>query len=81
MTCAEEAARVARELDHPGSLIYAYRSLGLVSLRRGALMQAIPPLERAVELCRIAQVRVLFDVAAARISATRTPSRVASPRA
>jgi class 3 adenylate cyclase/tetratricopeptide (TPR) repeat protein len=67
MTCAEEATRVARELDHPGSLVFAYRSLGLVSLRRGALVEAIPPLERAVELCRIAQVLVLFDVAAAHL--------------
>jgi class 3 adenylate cyclase/tetratricopeptide (TPR) repeat protein len=67
MTCAEEAVRAAREIDHPGSLVYAYRGLGLVSLRRGALVQAIPPLERAVELCRIAQVRVLFDVVAAHL--------------
>jgi class 3 adenylate cyclase/tetratricopeptide (TPR) repeat protein len=67
MTCAEEAVRIAREIDHPASLVYAYRGLGLVFLRRGALVQAIPPLERAVELCRIAQVRILFDVAAAHL--------------
>ena len=47
------------------SLVVGYRSLGLVSLRRGELMQAIPPLERAVELCRTIPVRVHFDVSAA----------------
>jgi class 3 adenylate cyclase len=67
MMCAEEAAQIAREVDHPASLVFAYRSLGLVSLRRGAVMEAIPPLERAVGVCRAAQVRVLFDVAAAHL--------------
>jgi tetratricopeptide (TPR) repeat protein len=67
MTRAEEAARIAREADHPASLVFAYRSLGLVSLRRGAVTEALPPLERAVGVCRAAQVRVLFDVAAAHL--------------
>jgi hypothetical protein len=31
------------------------------------LDHAIPPLERAVELCRVAQVRVLFDITAAQL--------------
>ena len=40
----------------------AYRSLGLVLLRRGDIPGAIPPLERAVELCRAIPAQVLFDV-------------------
>ncbi len=67
MARAEEALRIAREVNHSGSLVYAYRSLGFVSLRRGDISQAIPPLERAVELCRVAQIRSLFDVTAAHL--------------
>jgi len=63
----EEGFRIAHEADHSSSLIYAYRSLGFVSLRRGAIPEAIPLLERAVELCRVAGVRVLFDITAAHL--------------
>jgi tetratricopeptide (TPR) repeat protein len=67
MAHGEEALRIAREVDHSSSLVYAYRSLGFVSLRRGAIPQAIPPLERGVELCRAAQMWILFDVTAAHL--------------
>ena len=67
MVRADEAGRIAREIDHPPSLAVAYRSLGLVSLRRGDVMQAIPPLERSVELCRTIPVPALFDVSAAHL--------------
>ena len=46
---------------------FAYRSLGFIAQRRGAIPQAIPPLERAVELCRVAQVWILFDISAAHL--------------
>jgi tetratricopeptide (TPR) repeat protein len=65
--CAEEAGRIAREMDHPRSLAFAYRSQGLVPLRRGDLRQAIPLLERSVELCRVIPARPLLDVAAAHL--------------
>jgi tetratricopeptide (TPR) repeat protein len=65
MACGEEALRIAREADHPASLVYADRSLGFVFLRQGTIPQAIPPLERAVELCRVAEVWILFDITAA----------------
>jgi tetratricopeptide (TPR) repeat protein len=65
MARADEADRIAREVDHPASVVIGYRSLGLVSLRRGDLMAAIPPLERSVELCRTIPVPVLLDVSAA----------------
>jgi len=70
MARADEAVRVAREIDHASSLVVGYRSLGLVSLRRGELMQAIPPLERSVELCRTIPVPALFDVSAAYLGYT-----------
>src|SRR5262249_8840613 len=44
MARGEEALRIAREVDRPASLIWAYRSLGVVSLRQGAIPRAIPPL-------------------------------------
>jgi tetratricopeptide (TPR) repeat protein len=67
MVCADDAGRVAREIDDPRSLIIADRSLGLVWLRRGDLVQAIPPLERAVELCRGLPAPALLDVSAAHL--------------
>jgi len=67
MVRGEEALRIAREVDDSGSLIYAYRILGFVSLRRGAIPEATPPLERAVELCRVVEMRFLFDITAAHL--------------
>ena len=65
MARADEAGRIAHEIDHPSSLVVGYRSLGLVALCRGDLMQAIPPLERSVELCRTIPVPALSDVSTA----------------
>jgi len=65
MAHGEEALQIACEVDHSSSLVLVYRSLGFVFLRRGAISQAIQALERAVELCRVAEVRVLFDITAA----------------
>lgn len=67
MARGEEALRIAREVNQPTNLIRAYRSLGFVSLRRGAISQAIPPLELATELCRAAEERALFDFTAAHL--------------
>jgi class 3 adenylate cyclase/tetratricopeptide (TPR) repeat protein len=64
---ADEAVRIAREIDHPPSLVVGYRGLGLVSLRLGDLMQAIPPLERSLELCRSGERPALLDVLAAHL--------------
>jgi tetratricopeptide (TPR) repeat protein len=66
MARGESAVRIAGEVDHPSSLVFAYRSLGFVSLRQGAIPQAIPPLERAVELCRATEA-LPFDVTAAHL--------------
>ena len=65
MAHADEAGRVAGELDDRRSLVVANRSLGLVFLRRGDLSEAILPLERSVELCRVTPAPFLLDVSAA----------------
>ena len=62
---SEDALRIAREIDHPPSLVVADRGRGLVPLRRGDFVQAILPLERSVELCRVTPAPALFDVSAA----------------
>jgi class 3 adenylate cyclase/tetratricopeptide (TPR) repeat protein len=62
---AEETVRIASEVDYR-SLVVSGRGLGFALLRQGAITQAIPPLERAVELCRVA-VPVFFDVTAAHL--------------
>jgi tetratricopeptide (TPR) repeat protein len=82
MARAEEAARIARELDDSPSLVPAHRSLGLVLLRRGDVERAIPPLEQAVELCRVIPARYFLDVSAAHLGyayalAGRLPEGVA----
>jgi DNA-binding NtrC family response regulator/tetratricopeptide (TPR) repeat protein len=79
---AEEAVRIARQLDGSPSVVPAHRSLGLVFLRRGDVEQAIPPLERAVELCRVIPARYFLDVSAAHLGyayalAGRLPEGVA----
>ena len=65
MARADEAIRIAQEVDDSHNLVVAYRNLGFVFLRRGDIPQAIPPLERAAELLRITQVRYLFDTVTA----------------
>jgi len=52
ITCGDEAVRIAEAAHRPLDCVYAYRSLGYVYLRRGALAQAIPVLERGLALCR-----------------------------
>ena len=37
MARSEEAVRIAREVNHSTSLVYAYRILGVVHLRQGAI--------------------------------------------
>jgi tetratricopeptide (TPR) repeat protein len=53
---AEEGLRIADEVNHPGSLIWASYAVGLLSLRQGHLPRALPRLERAVSLCQDADL-------------------------
>ena len=47
---AQEAVELAQSVDHPFSLTSAFAGLGRIHLRRGHLDEAIPALERALEL-------------------------------
>jgi tetratricopeptide (TPR) repeat protein len=49
---AEESLRIAEAVNHPDSLSQACRGIGDVYLRKGALHQAIPWLERGLEVSR-----------------------------
>ena len=80
MARAEEAGRIAREIDHAPSRSCAYRSLGLVSLRRGDLSR---PSRRSSVLSSCAGRSRHRPSSTARLhaSATRTRCPGGSPRA
>jgi tetratricopeptide (TPR) repeat protein len=61
---AEEALQIAEVVIHPGSFIWAYYGIGLLSLRQGDLPRALPPLERAVGLCQDADFPYFFPLMA-----------------
>src|SRR4029434_6347643 len=48
----EEGLRIAEAAAHPGSLMFAYWGVGMLSLRQGDLLRALPRLERAVDICQ-----------------------------
>ena len=49
---SQELVRFAEMLDHPPSLVLAYRGSGLLRLYQGEPQEAIPMLEHGVLLCR-----------------------------
>jgi class 3 adenylate cyclase/tetratricopeptide (TPR) repeat protein len=61
----EEAVGLAEAVDHPFSLTQAYSRLGDLYLCKGDLHQAIPALERGLELCQIANILTWFPTVAA----------------
>jgi tetratricopeptide (TPR) repeat protein len=65
----EEGLHIAEAVQHPVSLVEAYRSVGLPYLRQGNLYQALPLLERAVGLCEEADLPFLFSLAAPALGA------------
>src|SRR5262249_25833169 len=64
IACGNQAVGIAQEVDDTFSLVFAYRSVGAAMLRRGDVSQSVSPLERSVELCRTAQFKFPFDIAA-----------------
>jgi class 3 adenylate cyclase/tetratricopeptide (TPR) repeat protein len=48
----EDMIRIAEEADHPFSLTQAYWTLGALCLSQGDLQQAIPVLQRGLDLCQ-----------------------------
>jgi class 3 adenylate cyclase/tetratricopeptide (TPR) repeat protein len=56
----DEGLRIAEAIAHPASLMAAFRGTGLLSLRQGDLPRALALLERAVGICREADLPVHF---------------------
>jgi tetratricopeptide (TPR) repeat protein len=69
---ADEGLRIAEAVDHPGSLMWAYSGIGLLSLRQGDLPRAFPLLERAISICQEADFRLWFPQMAAALRAAYT---------
>jgi class 3 adenylate cyclase/tetratricopeptide (TPR) repeat protein len=65
----EEGLHIAEAVNHPVSLVEAYRSIGLPYLRQGGLHQALPLLERAVGLCEEADLPFQFSLLAPSLGA------------
>jgi tetratricopeptide (TPR) repeat protein len=60
----EEGLHIAEAVQHPVSLVEAYRSVGLPYLRQGNPYQALPVLERARSLCEEADLPFYFSLVA-----------------
>ena len=60
---------MAQAIDRPHSMIVAYQGLGFLYLRQGDVHQAIPLLERGLELCRAANISVWLPLVTAVLSA------------
>jgi tetratricopeptide (TPR) repeat protein len=71
-TRGEEGLRIAEEVDHLGSRMYAYHGIGLLALRQGDLPRALPLLERAMGLCQDADLPLFFPWIAAPLGAAYT---------
>ena len=71
-TLGEEGFRIAEEVAHPGSLMYAYHGIGLLALRQGNLPGALPLLERAMGICQDADLALFFPWIAAALGAAYT---------
>jgi tetratricopeptide (TPR) repeat protein len=57
---AQEAMRIAEEVNHPYSLAYANCSLGILLLLKGDLDWAITVLERSQRICELSAIKVLL---------------------
>ena len=58
----EEGLRLAEAVNHPNSLIEACYGIGHVYLYKGDLHQALPLLERGLEVCRVWDIPLLFYI-------------------
>jgi tetratricopeptide (TPR) repeat protein len=61
---------MAEAIAHPYSQAMAYGSVGLLSVRQGAIHAAIPVLERGVGLCQTANLQIVFVRTAATLGYT-----------
>ena len=65
----EDGLHIAEVVNHPVSLVTAYRSVGLPYLHQGDLHQALPVLERAVGICEEADLPFNFSLLARALGA------------
>jgi tetratricopeptide (TPR) repeat protein len=68
----EEGLWIAEAVAHPASLMHALWGLGLLALRQGDLPRALPLLERAMGICRDADLPAMFPGQAAALGAAYT---------
>src|SRR5439155_2216783 len=61
----EDSLRIAEAVNHPNSLIVACYCIGHVYLYKGAWHQAIPWLERGLDVCRVWDIPLLFSLVSA----------------
>ncbi|HSF33609.1 MAG TPA: adenylate/guanylate cyclase domain-containing protein [Candidatus Tectomicrobia bacterium] len=61
----EESLRMAEAVNHPNSLINACYGIGYVNLRKGEFHQAIPWLERGLEVGGVWDIPLLLSVSSA----------------
>jgi tetratricopeptide (TPR) repeat protein len=66
---AEEGVRIAEAADHPYSRVHAYWAVGFRLLRQGDILQAIPVLERGLDLAQGAHLRLWIILVAAPLGA------------
>jgi tetratricopeptide (TPR) repeat protein len=62
---SEENLRIAEAVNHPNSLIQACYGISHVYLRKVAFHQAIPWLERGLEVCKVWDIPLLFYLVSA----------------
>jgi len=68
----DEGLRIAEAVAHPGSLMLAWWGIGLLALRWGDVSRALPVLERALGICRGADLPIFFPWVAAALGAAYT---------
>ena len=61
---AAESVRIADAVEHPFDLVVASFALGITGLRGGDLDDALPALERGIELCKLGHVPFWFPLIA-----------------
>jgi tetratricopeptide (TPR) repeat protein len=68
----EEGMQIAEPVAHPSSLMWACYGIGLLALCQGDLPRALPALERAMGVCREADLPVFVPRLAAALGAAHT---------
>jgi tetratricopeptide (TPR) repeat protein len=68
----EEGLWIAEAVAHPGSLMRASYGIGVLALRQGDLLRALPWLERAVSICHEVDLPAYFPSIAIALGTTYT---------